>query len=134
MTARSYILLRKGAFYILSARTSPFITAYTVSPATLLMPNLLVIFLRCEITVVSEMHSLSAISLLISPCTTSWSTSISRCDRSGCSSIPTGWVVSATLHQPIVRIGPRGGDCVPCWSVNNVCQWAWTGGQCLASG
>gem|GEM_PF-6226298 len=54
------------------------IIAYTARPATDLMPVLWVMFFRWELTVWTEMLSLSAISLLLRPFATSTRTSVSR--------------------------------------------------------
>ena len=61
---------------------SPLMRAYRDSPDTERMPSLPVMFLRCVITVLMEMYSLSAISLFVSPLATSLITSFSLADSS----------------------------------------------------
>ena len=75
-----------------------------VKALTLFMPSLSMIFLRCVMTVASPMFSLSAISLLMKPCTMSDITSISR---------------SLSIFR--FRISGMGGICSPCpWA----CCWS----------
>ena len=98
-TAESVFLIKKGICYTTRPRPPDvettgcrkrvfapsevpyirlWIIAYTARPATDLMPVLWVMFLRWELTVWTEMLSLSAISLLLRPFATSTRTSVSR--------------------------------------------------------
>ena len=65
----------------------PFIIAYTHSPETLFMPSLADMFFLCESTVLTLIFKLSAISLLVNPCATSFNTSISLADRPVCAEL-----------------------------------------------
>lgn len=82
----------------------PFISAYNDNPDIDLMPSFDDMFLRCVITVLGEIHRRSAISLTVSPDTSSLSTSVSLAVNSPFSSLP---LFLFRIRSKTVRISVR---------------------------